>query len=568
MVTRRVKTGGAYVGSGGLGAPSPPQWQNTYEDQEFTGAYVADPGGGPDQWQYSGSAPALDFPALTSATYNLGTTTVTVQEISGVDTPSYEYLTSSVGPNPSLTWGYSLLAAEEGRSHFGFRSVSIKRNSYIESATLRIVFDGVGVDWPGAKIYAKKVGQSTIVAVGDSGYDWIAAGKLTTAYLQIPSHASMTTGAKSYDVTNILLELMAASDWVDTASFIQFVVVPDAACPTDTYTLSWDRTDGSGAGRTYLTFLDVSYYENSGNVETSAIRDGFVFNYMPVSDADLAIANRLRFVVQDNAGARESGVFVPSDSSDPSFFTGTVRNTTRKTVALTGPQGLVELPSESWTVLPQARMFGRKYTGHSDLSNPAGLVGPLGYTDGWRFLPEHYDYLVAVACEWEATDTLVWLWDVFNYSSYPTAQSFLDITANPTTGDVIFDVNAGTRVTRTVPSMSSGAGRTLRVMLFWDHLTTTWHWKIVVENSAGSVVASYTGSDVSATVWDAEGTSPAGQSKKWLVGFLIGSNARLYGQVSIEWQNSASAIWESTADWMTKSWIRGIKSLDPRLMSS
>ena len=56
MVTRRVKTGGAYVGSGGLGAPSPPQWQNTYEDQEFTGAYVFDPGGGPDQWQYSGSA--------------------------------------------------------------------------------------------------------------------------------------------------------------------------------------------------------------------------------------------------------------------------------------------------------------------------------------------------------------------------------------------------------------------------------------------------------------------------------------------------------------------------------
>lgn len=54
MVTRRVKTGGAYVGAGGLGAPSPPQWQNTYEEQEFTGAYVTDPGGGPDQWQYIG----------------------------------------------------------------------------------------------------------------------------------------------------------------------------------------------------------------------------------------------------------------------------------------------------------------------------------------------------------------------------------------------------------------------------------------------------------------------------------------------------------------------------------
>jgi hypothetical protein len=61
VVTRRVKTGGAYVGAGGLGAPSPPQWQNTYEDQEFTGAYVADPGGGPDQWQYSGSGGDVPF---------------------------------------------------------------------------------------------------------------------------------------------------------------------------------------------------------------------------------------------------------------------------------------------------------------------------------------------------------------------------------------------------------------------------------------------------------------------------------------------------------------------------
>lgn len=52
MTTRRVKTGGAYIPSWGLGVPSPPQWQNTYVDQVVAGAYVADPGGGPDQWQY------------------------------------------------------------------------------------------------------------------------------------------------------------------------------------------------------------------------------------------------------------------------------------------------------------------------------------------------------------------------------------------------------------------------------------------------------------------------------------------------------------------------------------
>ena len=91
MVTRRVKTGGAYVGAGGLGAPSPPQWQNTYEDQEFTGSYVADPGGGPDQWQYSSgfayyidpsyaggspdgsySAPWTDFTEVNALTGDLG----------------------------------------------------------------------------------------------------------------------------------------------------------------------------------------------------------------------------------------------------------------------------------------------------------------------------------------------------------------------------------------------------------------------------------------------------------------------------------------------------------------
>lgn len=50
MVTRRVKTGGRYVTDPGGG---PAQWQNTYEDREYTGSYVTDPGGGPAQWQYT-----------------------------------------------------------------------------------------------------------------------------------------------------------------------------------------------------------------------------------------------------------------------------------------------------------------------------------------------------------------------------------------------------------------------------------------------------------------------------------------------------------------------------------
>jgi hypothetical protein len=444
--------------------------------------------------------------------------------------------------------------------------VSITKNAYIESATLRLTFDAVGASWPGAKVYAKKVAQNTIVTLGDAGYDWVSGGKLTTSYLQIPSHTTMTAGAKSYDVTDILLELMAAPDWDETTSFIQFVVIPDAACPDADYTLSWDRTDGSGGSWAYLTFLDVEYYEHAGNAETAAITSGFVANYLPISDTDVTVADTLRFVVQDNTGGRESGVIVPADSAETGFFTGTTRNTTRKTIALSGGD-LFELPPEQWTTLPQARLFGRKYTNHADLISGSGFVGSLGYTDGWRFLPENYDYLWAVSCEWESSDSLASIWDVFNFATYPTAQSFVEILANPTTGTVSLDLNTGTRVTESIASITAGAGRTLRVMLFWDHIAATWYWRVVVENSSGASIVDSSGSALVAAVWDADNETALGKNKKWLTGFRINSGARLFGHVIIEWQASASGVWESTADWMTKSWVRGIKSLDPRLMA-
>ena len=65
MTTKRVKTGGAYVTSSGLGAPVPDQWQNTYEEQEFTGGYVVDPGGGPAQWTPMPSADTDKTPSFT-----------------------------------------------------------------------------------------------------------------------------------------------------------------------------------------------------------------------------------------------------------------------------------------------------------------------------------------------------------------------------------------------------------------------------------------------------------------------------------------------------------------------
>lgn len=61
MPTRRVRVGAGYVADPGGG---PDQWQVTYEDQEFTGAYVADPGGGPAQWQYAGGQNPADWPDL------------------------------------------------------------------------------------------------------------------------------------------------------------------------------------------------------------------------------------------------------------------------------------------------------------------------------------------------------------------------------------------------------------------------------------------------------------------------------------------------------------------------
>ena len=54
MATRRVRTGAGYVPVTG----GPAQWQVTYEDQVFTGAYVAVPSQAA-QWQYPDSGVAV-----------------------------------------------------------------------------------------------------------------------------------------------------------------------------------------------------------------------------------------------------------------------------------------------------------------------------------------------------------------------------------------------------------------------------------------------------------------------------------------------------------------------------
>lgn len=509
-------------------------------------------------WRYVweaalGGGGGIDWPEYTTAVYSPGANSTEVNNICGVDGSTYGYVATSTA---NIEWGYSDVLSDAAIGHVGFRSVSIKQNAYVDSATLRLKFAVVGANWPGGKLRAKKVGQNAIVAFGDSGYDWIADGALTTAFIQIPSNQAATTS--TFDATAIVLELMAAADWDETDSLVQFACIPDGPCTDSTYSITHDKRESTTEFNPQLT---VVYYESAGDGETAPLRSGYAVNYMPVSDADLAIADRLRFVVQDDAGGREDGVVLAGDFTP---FTATVRDTTRKTVAVVGQ--LAELSPVSWDTLPQARWFGRKYNAHAELSTGA-LLSMLSYTDGWRFLPRNYDYLWAAAIEFESADTLRSWWDVWNYSGLGgTNQSAVFLTATGSANTVSLDLQTGTRVEATETGITAGAGRTLRIMVFWDHVASAWYWRLVVEDATGGIVVDRSNSAAVASTWDPTSMVPSVIDRRWLVGFRLDGGARMFGHAIIEWRNSAAGIWEDTADWMTKSWVRGIKSLDPRLM--
>jgi hypothetical protein len=449
------------------------------------------------------------------------------------------------------------------------RGLSLPQNAYIDSATLSLTFKYVGPSLTGLRIYGKKVQQTTLPVANlttydEAAYGWIADGYMTTAYASL---VPVDSGTVTVDIKDVLLEMMASAEWDATDHTVQLIVVPQPEAAGQDLSGDYEITvDRQNAGPTYLATLDVDYYASAGNPETAAITRGFVVNYMPVSDADLAIADRLRFVVQNNAGGREDGIVVPDDYD--SGYTATIRNTTRKTVAVVGT--LAELDPAFWNVLPQARFFGRKYNNHSELAL-GSMLASTEYTDGWRFIPRNYDYLLAVAIEFESTDLLRSYWDVWNYGDgyivdLTSSQSAIFLTATGSTSTVELDMQTGTRVQATETGITAGAGRTLRVMLFWDHVATAWSWKLVVESSAGAALVTRTGTGAVATTWNPTSMTAANIDRRWLVGFRLDGGARMFGHAIIEWRASAAGVWEDTADWMTKSWVRGIKSIDPRLM--
>jgi hypothetical protein len=495
---------------------------------------------------------------LLTQSYDSGVGNTTINALNGIDTDSFGYASIFAA---NADWGFYSLFEDPNYGHAGVRGVSIAKNAYIDAATLSLKFAAVGAAWPGGKLYAKKVDQGAIVVNSDSARQWQAGGKLTTAYIQIPSYATLTAGTYVYDVKAILLELMSHDSWDETDGLVQFACFPDAACTDDTYSLTVDKYEGSGATATSNFLLEVDYYVSAGNPETAAIRSGYVINYMPVSAADLAIADRLRFVVQDNAGGRESQNI---DAGDAAAFTATVRDGTAKTVAVTG--SFAELGT--WSApTPQERLFGRAFNGDSELSAGA-ILSSLGYADGWKFLPAIYDYLWVTTCKFSATDVLRSYWDLWNYTTYGTTnQSAMFLTADGTANTVTLDLQTGTRVQSTETGITAGAGRTLRTMVFWDHAAKTWNWKLVVEDSTGAVLITRTGSGAVASVWDHTSMTAQNIDRRWLTGFRLDGGAGMHGHALIEWRSSAAGIWESTGDWMTKSWVRGIKSLDPRLMA-
>jgi hypothetical protein len=136
------------------------------------------------------------------------------------------------------------------------------------------------------------------------------------------------------------------------------------------------------------------------------------------------------------------------------------------------------------------------------------------------------------------------------------------LTTAPATGTIELDMQTGQRTVASISGLTAGAGRTLRGAVMWDHVAAAWRYKFVVEDSNGATLVERAGTLSAPRVYPRTEID-----QRWLVGFRLDGGARLFGHIFIEWRGTAAAIWESTADQMGTAWIKGIKSIDPRLMA-
>jgi hypothetical protein len=165
------------------------------------------------------------------------------------------------------------------------------------------------------------------------------------------------------------------------------------------------------------------------------------------------------------------------------------------------------------------------------------------------------DYLHVMAVGWEGTDQIDDWWDVLGHIGGTMDQEAIFVTARPASGEVVFDTNPGNDSGAvTLTGLTAAAGRKLITATYFSFVEAKVYRRAYVVDSNGTVLITQSSDNVSIF---ADGA---------LLGWAFNAGP-FYGRLLLDFHGDARAVWESVALWMGKSWIRGVKSLDPRLMA-
>lgn len=518
-----------------------------------------------------GGGGAITFPEFVNSTVTAP------RELTGVDVPnlySNGFHLYNTYPTPvehyfgAWTETYTLgdvlhlcfPGAAAGAGYTG-EGLSIAQNAYIHSAILSLKLLHVGGSVTALRVYGKKTNPTSLPVhpvggANDAARGWQTNGYLTTAYAEVTPVADTTV---TVDIKTVLLEMMAASGWDATDHTVQLCVFPqpdgDGQSPTLAYAVV---AAVANAGGVPYTSLSVDYYASTGNAETSPLTSGRVMHYIPVAASDMARSNELRSVA---ATTTETPSVKTLAATEFAGFTGTTYDTADKSVVIGG--AIAELPIGDWVANRQDFFFGTRYHGDSVFSSfyPS-------YEDGWKLNWRDKDYLFCLAIGTAASGVFTWGYDLYNVDL--PEQSSMMMTVNNATGAVAFSgLNAGspTYLLSAGTGYTHAAGRRTTISVYWDHRAKTWRWRLALWNADGSLNKRDTATHASATAYGPGGVTWDEQVARIFTGFtLSGASNKLLGSAIFEFDVSLSGVWESSADWMTESWVRGIKSLDPRLM--
>lgn len=463
---------------------------------------------------------------------------------------------------------FETAGAAQARWQFGFQAASpdyqidLPRNSYIESAEITFSVLHVGSSFAGAKLYLKKVEMETTQVIGNDIGNWIADGKLTTAFVDLTT-ANTAVGDSTYDVKALIEEAMsgAASEWQDSNQILQFILVPNTATTTsDEYgsdNLVIDRYDAALPGSTaekWTTRLNVTAITNTGNYETAPTHDSTIFHFIPVTAADAASTTTLRTVAPTDLSGGRASYSLTSAAWDPpgNLDFGVTGDTNALTLSMNNQ--IAELPPDSWNPdgSGQKWIFGEAYH-----ENAAFTF--FGALDGWYLSLRDRSYMFMTAGQWESDTSLGGTWDCHNDDGFSATSS-----VNGASSSFRHRLRANTSTLlgdgTTIPITATPApGRRVQYALLWDHSTTRWRWWVKISDSAGVTLQEFTGSVVETP------TQGANLGFRAFIGYYI-RMVKMYGQMWVEWETPITSVWRDIAARQTELWVRGIKSIDPRIM--